>query len=287
LRLPTNVLWTATGNNPTFQGDLSSRVLLCRIDSGLERPEERNFRIPNLSKLLLVNRERLITAALTILRAHHVAGRPSQKVIAWGGFEDWSRSIREPLVWLGLPDPCATRKHVVADDPEREEAAAIFAAWHDGFENKSATVKEAVELAKTDVGLHDALSAVALARHDDKLDTRRIGHWLRKWENRRVGGLQLSRDGESHHAICWRVLKPSGQEPVSCTSSGELFSAAQGEIPQDNVAEARDCISSRPETTHRNSPNSPGDLNLEPEGSHPDAENSPSQATRGPVEVEF
>ncbi len=247
LRLPTNILWTATGNNLTFRGDLSSRVLLSRIDSGLERPEERNFKIPNLGEHLQVNRERLIAAALTILRAYHVAGRPSQEVIAWGGFEGWSRSIREPLVWLGLPDPCATRKDVVAGDPEREEAAAIFAAWHDGFKNKSATVKEAVELAKTDVGLHDALSAVALGHRDDKLDTRRIGHWLREWENTVVAGLQLSRDGESHRAIRWRVAKSPGRGPVSCASSGELSLATQSAPFSETGAEASDPASSRPE----------------------------------------
>jgi hypothetical protein len=287
LRLPTNILWTATGNNLTFRGDLSSRVLLCRIDSGLERPEERNFRIPNLVEHLHGNRQRLIAAALTVLRAYHVAGRPSQKVIAWGGFEGWSRSIREPLVWVGLPDPCATRKYVVADDPDWEEAAAIFAAWHDGFKNKSATVKEAAVLAETDVALRDALSAVAVARHNDKLDTRRIGHWLKRWENRIVVGLQLRRDGESHRAIRWRVVKPSGQGPVSYTSSGEFLSATQSAVLPETGAETSDLVSSRPERTRRNSPNSPGDGNLEPEGSHPDTENSPPQAIRGPVEVEF
>jgi hypothetical protein len=221
------------------------------------------------------------------LRAYHIAGRPRQKVIAWGGFEGWSRSIREPLVWLGLADPCATRKYVVADDPDREEAAVILAAWHDAFKNESVTAKEAVERAETDVGLREALSAVARARYDDKLDTRRIGHWLRKWENRVVAGLQLRRDGESHRATRWQVTKPSGQEPVSCTSSGELSSATQNAVSPETGAEASDPISSRPEKTHRNSPNSPGDGNLEPEGSHPDVENSPPQAVRGPVEVEF
>src|SRR5262249_7815343 len=50
LRLPTNVLWTATGNNLAFRGDLPSRVLLCRIDAAMERPEERKFKISNLAE---------------------------------------------------------------------------------------------------------------------------------------------------------------------------------------------------------------------------------------------
>jgi hypothetical protein len=48
LRLPTNVSWTATGNNLVFHGDLPSRALICRIDSETERPEERTFKIADL-----------------------------------------------------------------------------------------------------------------------------------------------------------------------------------------------------------------------------------------------
>lgn len=219
LRLPTNVLWTATGNNLTFRGDLSSRVALSRIDSGRERPEERLFTIENLAGYLLENRARLVAAAMTILRAYHVAGRPRRNVPAWGGFEGWSRLVREPLVWLGKADPCETRKDVVADDPDREEAVAIFTAWHQAFQNESVTVKEALERAQTDSKLHDALSAIAKSRHDDKLDAKRIGNWLRKWQDRIIDDLRLTRNGESHRAALWRVI-----ERVR-TSPDESFSA--------------------------------------------------------------
>ena len=81
LRLPTNVLWLATGNNLSFGNDLPSRSLLCRIDAKVERPEERAFTITDLPVHLLDNRKRLVGAALTILRAYHQAGRPGQKVV--------------------------------------------------------------------------------------------------------------------------------------------------------------------------------------------------------------
>jgi hypothetical protein len=140
LRLPTNVLWTATGNNLVFRGDLSSRALLCRIDSRLERPESRTFRIPHLQSYLKKNRPRLVAAALTILRAYHVAGRPRQQVQPWGGFDNWSASIREPLVWLGLADPCKTRENVVADDPVSCSNSAIICSPRSRASISSASV---------------------------------------------------------------------------------------------------------------------------------------------------
>ena len=76
LRLPTNVLWTATGNNLTFKSDLPSRALLCRIDAQEERPEERLFKIADLPAYLMTNRKRLVASCLTIMRAYRIAGRP-------------------------------------------------------------------------------------------------------------------------------------------------------------------------------------------------------------------
>jgi putative DNA primase/helicase len=60
LQLLTNILWTATGNNLSFLGDLRSRALISRIDAGVERPEERAFRIADLPGYLMANRERLV-----------------------------------------------------------------------------------------------------------------------------------------------------------------------------------------------------------------------------------
>ena len=100
LQLPTRVLWTATGNNLTLKGDLTVRALLCSIDAGTEHPEERGFKIDDLRQFLQERRPELVRAALTILRAYHVVGKPRQDVKPWGGFDEWSRNIREAL-YLG------------------------------------------------------------------------------------------------------------------------------------------------------------------------------------------
>ena len=141
LHLPTTVLWTATGNNLVFRGDLSSRALLCRIDAKVESPEARSFQIPQLQTFIERNRSNLVAAALTILKAYYTAGRPRQQVKPWGGFEDWSASIREPLIWLGMADPCETRSAVLAEDPEREDSLAALRALHAEFEGSEFTAK--------------------------------------------------------------------------------------------------------------------------------------------------
>jgi putative DNA primase/helicase len=208
LRLPTRVLWTATGNNLSFRGDLSSRALLCRIDAQMESPEVRTFQIPRLRDFIERDRQDLVAAALTILRAYHVAGRPRQDVKPWGGFEDWSASIREPLVWLGLADPCETRSAVLADDPEREESLAVLRALREEFEDGKFTAKRIVRHCESNT-LRVAIEAVALGRNKE-VDSRKLGWWLRRNHNRIIGGLRLESKGSESGSSRWRIVEPSG-----------------------------------------------------------------------------
>lgn len=206
LQLPTNITWTATGNNLSFKGDLSVRVVICRLDSQMEQPEGRSFEIPNLKAYITEHRRELVTAALLILRAYVLAGRPDQKLTPWGGFDEWSATIRAPLVWLGMGDPCVTRKHVIEDDPEREQAVALLGAWYSAVGDGALRSSQIVKRANTDEELKTALLAVASERDNpNNIDPRRIGHFCRDWEDRVVSGFALRRCGKVHHAETWKV----------------------------------------------------------------------------------
>jgi len=206
LRLPTTVLWLATGNNLAFRGDLSSRALISRIDAGQERPEQRTFKIPNLPEYLREKRRELVAAALTLLRAYRLAGRPMRDLPPWGGFETWSAEIREPLVWAGAADPCLTRQAVIDDDPDRESTATLLAALQTTFQGDSFTIKEVMDRATPllDPNLREALLAVA--GHKDNIDSRALGWWARRWRDRIVDRRRLRRaNTESTSAAKWRI----------------------------------------------------------------------------------
>jgi hypothetical protein len=208
LRLRTNILWTATGNNLTFKGDMPSRTLISRIDAKMERPEEREFQIPDLAAHLTANRKKLATAALTILRAYHVAGRPRQNIPLWGGFDQWSHEIREPLVWLKMADPCRTRERVIINDPERDAALGLLTAWSDTFGDRAMLASHVIGEARPE--LMAPLLLVAFDRNDPaKVDVRRLGAWCRSIEDRIFGELRLTRDGSVRRATVWKVSRVS------------------------------------------------------------------------------
>jgi len=122
-----------TGNHLTITGDLTRRTLMCSLDCEMERPEVRRFEFDPEQRAKESHRE-LLAAALTVLRAYIVAGKPwSLKRGPLGGYEKWDGLVTGALVWAGFPDPVATINTVVEDDPDRENNLQILRAWRREF----------------------------------------------------------------------------------------------------------------------------------------------------------
>lgn len=106
--------WTAvlllSGNNLTFGQDTASRVLRSRLESQLERPEERtDFKIKGeLVEHVARERPRFVRAALTILRAYYAAGCPKMDVRPWR-YTAWSQVVAQALVFAGGVDVTLAR----------------------------------------------------------------------------------------------------------------------------------------------------------------------------------
>lgn len=211
--VPTNGLFLLTGNNLQFSGDMPSRVISARIEPNCERPEEREFKIGDLRAHVLGRRPQLITAALTIMQSYFFAGRPSQHLKAFGRFEKWSDEIRSALVWAGLPDPCLSRDEVIATDPERDAALAVFENWFRAIADERVTLQELLECANTNANLKSALLGVAVdIKHTDTVSSGRLGAWFRARAGRIVGDYKFVRAGEVHAGFkTWQVLRLDAQ----------------------------------------------------------------------------
>ena len=117
-----------TGNNVTYVGDMTRRGLTCNLDAGMELPETRKFKFDPIARVL-ANRSAYIADALTVARACFV-NRPNdaecKPLASYGG---WTKFVREPLVWLGYPDPVASMEEVRKNDPERNAVIALVEQW--------------------------------------------------------------------------------------------------------------------------------------------------------------
>jgi putative DNA primase/helicase len=88
---------SATGNNLVIVGDLTRRSLKSRLDPKVERPELQQFDYDPIADAKAARGE-IVVAALTILRAYHIAGRAC-RLPQLQSFAEWSDMVRSALVW--------------------------------------------------------------------------------------------------------------------------------------------------------------------------------------------
>jgi hypothetical protein len=166
--LPNVTTWMATGNNLEPINDTVRRVLMIRIEVNTERPQERKgFKRPLLAEYAAEHRAELLSAALTILRAFHLAGRPSGDLAPWGSFTAWSALVRGALTWTGLPDPYLTQARAAAELNEPENDAHDF--WIGVIETSDGTPQSISEIcanrdAQSVLGLREAIGPLHLKR---------------------------------------------------------------------------------------------------------------------------
>ncbi len=160
VKLPNRATLAVTGNNLTLRGDLSRRVIRCRLVTDMECPEARDgFRHADIEGYAAANQPALLAAALTILRAHAVAGfaacpvrvtgddgtvteAPARPV---GSFNEWDRIVRHAILRAGLADPIVTQDEVTEEDEDDVKLRALLRAWHHVSRSEAWTVTKLLE----------------------------------------------------------------------------------------------------------------------------------------------
>jgi putative DNA primase/helicase len=212
--LPSNAFVTATGNNLTLLADLTRRASLCRLDPKTERPELRIFSSHPV-RTAKASRARYLVAALTILRAYHIAGRP-QRCEPLGSFEGWSDWVRSALIWLGQADPVGSMDEVRATDPRLQNLTTVLTQWWSVIGSDEVTVSTIIDRANAQYTPHAVGGSIyrhpdfreallAVAGHDGVINGKRLGKWLASTEHRIVQGLRIMRGGVSAGTQRWCV----------------------------------------------------------------------------------
>ena len=114
------------GINVEIGADMVRRTVKSRMDADMERPETRTFKRNPIAQTR-ADRGRYIAAALTAIRAYAAAGFP-EELSPRAGYEDWSKFVRGPLVWLGKADPEESIQGMIFDDPQRQTRIDVFEA---------------------------------------------------------------------------------------------------------------------------------------------------------------
>lgn len=225
----------ATGNNASVGGDLPRRTLYCYIDAKAERPEAREFD-ESFQSFCLRNRGELVNAALTIMRAYVVAGRPKQKIPALGGFDMFSAWVRSPLVWLEMEDPLKSQEAIREADVSLSNLTSVFEAWREAFGDRPQTTKAGCRAALDkksagDDSLYDALENVCFDNKTGGLNTKRLGAYFRRYRKRIINGLQLVAAGTEQRAALWAVVDRTATDGLSEDQTSPDESPRPDQVP--------------------------------------------------------
>ena len=214
----TRTLFLSSGNNVGPVQDMARRCISITLDPSCEIPAARSFQRPDLLQEVLAERGRYVSAALTIIRAWIVAGRPKSPCKSLSSFGNWSDWCRQPLLWLGCADPTESVFESISDDPDRETLGRLLISWQAVFGKTPAMVRDAVKQAYafSDVqeDLLDVLQDIASERGE--INRRKLGWWIKRHAGRIIDGRRFVRASGNRSAEAWRV---ESVLPVSSVSN--------------------------------------------------------------------
>ena len=201
----------ATGNNITVQGDLVRRTVVCRLDSQTEQPEYRKFDF-NPIEWITKDRGKYIADALIIARAYLMSGETVQRS-PLGSFEGWSKFVREPLIWLGEPDPVLSQEAVREEDPEISAATELLSRLEQHFGNDRMTTAGIIARAKEQKPSGEeryptfrAILVEHASNAKGEIDATSLGKYLKRIRGRYFDGRCVEVGGKSKRANKW-ILK--------------------------------------------------------------------------------
>jgi hypothetical protein len=187
LKLPNRLLAIFNGNNMMLRGELTRRILPCRLDARMERPYLRQFS-ENPRDTCTRERQDIVRDALTIILGYQTHGGDQLSKVTLGSFEEWSAAVLQPLLWaIGafgsghVASPLSKLQQAEDDDEELNALTALHHAWHDMFGDKPQTIRQIIDTcfkasgfdsdepcARLDNAITDYLACAANRGHENR-----------------------------------------------------------------------------------------------------------------------
>lgn len=200
----TRTLFLGSGNNVGPVRDLLRRVLTINIDPRCATPSTLSYKGSPLDKVRQ-HRGQYVAAVLTIILAWRKCGSPltdAGSIVTYSGA--WTDYCRQPLMWLGLPDPATALLEQVTHDPDADALGNLMSEWHKSFGSTPTTVRKALAEAGFDSDLLDAIKEFPVEERG-AVNRPKFGWILKKNANRIVNGFEFQK-AEADGRNAWRVV---------------------------------------------------------------------------------
>jgi len=225
----TRVLFLSSGNNCGPVRDMPRRCVTINLDPRVENPVSIEYKGNPLVEIRR-NRGKYVSLALTIIRAWHTAGRPYTDCKAFATYGQWCDWIRQPLLWLGQPDPVHRVFESLSQDPDREALGRMLTAWRASFGRTPTLVREAIAASITATELREICLEVAEQRGD--INSKRLGNWISRHAYRIVDGMRFEK-GPTDGSQKWCIKQMAPTEVTEVTevifSEVSVFGSAEND----------------------------------------------------------
>jgi len=132
VEMPSLTFFEASGNNIVVVGDMTSRVVKCRIDAKMAHPDKRVFEFDPVERALAMRGE-IVSALLSVLASYIKSGKPVDNELLPMRFGDAWRAVQGAVVWCGWEDPVKTVDEVRATDEHAAMANEAAELWAEVF----------------------------------------------------------------------------------------------------------------------------------------------------------
>lgn len=183
------------------------RVVTIRLAPKSEAAGLRTFK-HNPYKEISTKRSTFIGYALTIIQAYLLHGKRDETITPIGSYEEWSELCREPLMWLGEPDPASSLINQVKDNSDNEVLGVFLQEWRKVYIEEAITVRDLLSEphfhSNTKAPLLEIIHELPVTERG-AVNRHMLGHYLKRHRGVRVNGLRIE-DGKSSERKAWRVL---------------------------------------------------------------------------------
>lgn len=211
LKLPANALVLLSGNNIVLEGDLPSRIIEIYLDAGMERPDQREFKRPDILEWALANRPEIVAKVLTIAKAYLDAGAPAVNIRP-SRFSTFDQMVRRPLVWAGGADIGEKFSSAISEDPGLALLRDVLQQWRPALgtdplpAGEVAAKLDAADFRPEMEAFNRSLRALIGNPRGAAPTAQGIGHTLKKFVSRPLDGLRLVGAFDKHlKSTLWSV----------------------------------------------------------------------------------
>jgi hypothetical protein len=204
--------WTTivfvNGNNIMggFKNDTIRRTLSFRIESDMERPQERtDFKYPEIIQHVKYNRSRYINDMLTILKGFIQAGCPQLKKFTWGSFQKWAELIPAAIVWAGGENIIEDINKNYSENIDYQNIDGLFELLQKRYLMGFRAI-DLYEIINNDREPEIKHKFFEIFGDPRKITPKKIGNFLADYQGRIINGKKMVSTGDLKNSRQWNIV---------------------------------------------------------------------------------